>query len=254
MILTINIGNTTTSLGVFDGEKLLVKWKIASDSKDINSYIKKLKEEFEKHHRLVKKIDGVIIGSVVPTLTPLVIEFVKRAKLPNVVVVNEKTILPITLHVDKKEEVGADIIADLIAANDLYSKPSVIIDSGTATTFSVLSSKGEFVGTVIAPGLELMAKSLFENTALLPRIAIEKPKTVIGTNTVGCMQSGVFWGYIGLLEGILKRIKHEYKNAIVIGTGGNITKIARETSQIDTIDENLTLKGLRIIYDLNTSL
>ncbi|HUQ85111.1 MAG TPA: type III pantothenate kinase [Candidatus Limnocylindrales bacterium] len=243
MLIAINIGNTNITGGIFDGSKILEMWKISKNEH----------EELEKKILKFSKIDGVIIASVVPQITPIIKSLIKKLNLPIPIVVNSKLKLPIRISVDNPDKVGADLIANIVAAYDQYKKPVIVLDSGTATTFCLLSQEGEFTGAVIAGGLQSMSKTLSESTALLPKVEIEKPEKIIGKNTVDSMRSGIYYGYIGLVNEILKRIKKEYIDAFIIGTGGNILNVIDELPLVDEYNQSLTLEGLRIIHELNSS-
>lgn len=253
MLLTIDIGNTNIVLGVFDKEKLLKTWRLQTDQEQRSEeYRNKLKQLFAQEHLSSDSIHGVIIGSVVPILTPKFVSLSGQLFSCQTVIVGANSKLPITLAVDNPNEVGADIIANAVAAHEQYpSNDVIVVDFGTATTFDVVTKKGEYVGSVFAPNIKAMATSLTQSAALLPTISVAKPKAVIGKNSVDCIISGIVYGYIGLVEGILHRIKTEYKQAIIIATGGYSNVITGELSSITVTIENLTLEGLCMIYRMN---
>ncbi len=248
MILTVNIGNTNTSFGIFDNSNLLKMWKIKTFDA---SFGEMLEDGFESSNIPNDKIEGIIIGSVVPEITTKICKLLRKMNFPNPIIVNTELKFPIRLKVDNPDEVGSDIIANLVAANRLYPKPLVVLDSGTATTFSLLSDKSEFLGAIIAPGMELMAQSLSKNISLLPEVSLKKPDSLIGHNTIDCIRSGIYRGYIEMVRGLLFQIKKEQKNTKIVGTGGNIGILSKEIEEIDTVDEHITLKGLLQIYNLN---
>lgn len=254
MLLAINIGNSNILLGIFDGVKLVASWRLPTDpAHTVGEYEDVLKKQFFEKKYAFKDTTDVIIGSVVPGLTPTFLELIGKIFSGNPVVVGTGIRLPMKLLVDNPAEVGADIIANVAAAHSIYKGPAIVIDLGTATTFSVVTKRGDFSGMVIAPGLLSMAKGLTQSGALLPEVDVTAPKTIIGTNTVDCMSSGLYYGYIGLVEGLLQRIKSEsaWKDAKAIATGGLSSTFANEIHGIDFTNANLTLEGMRIIFQLN---
>lgn len=244
MLLAINIGNTNITHGIFDEEKLIFSFKTPTK----NRYFGKI---FEEKFRNFHVIDKVVIGSVVPNMTKLVIGELEKLSVPAPLVINSKMNLPIKLDVDYPDKVGIDLIANMVAAQRIYNKDLIIVDSGTATTFCSLSKEGIFGGSIIAIGLEVMSDSLSKNGAQLPQISIEKPGKVIGKNTVEAMQTGIYLGYIDLVDGMIKRLKNKVGDTLIIGTGGNMELIAKDIKGIDIINKDLVLEGLRIIYQLN---
>jgi type III pantothenate kinase len=200
----------------------------------------------------IKAVSAIIISCVVPPmlniLEPLCIKYFNIK--PLIVGPGIKTGMPI--FYDNPKEVGADRIVNAVAAYDKYHKESIIVDFGTATTFDYISPKGEYMGGCIAPGIMISSEALFERASKLPRVEFSKPKTIITKDTVSAMQAGIMFGYAGLVDGIVERMKAEVKtNPLVIATGGLAQIVARETKSIDKIEEMLTLDGLRIIYNLN---
>lgn len=249
MLLAINVGNSNTYFGFFDKKELIASFRISTDSKRNQSEYSALFQKFSSRKAIhFDSITNVVIGSVVPKVTPKIEAFLKQKFPLDPLVVSGNKKLPIKLLVGNPGGVGADIIANLVAANEIYIGKILVIDFGTATTFNLLSEKSSYEGSVIAPGLDLMTNYLSEKTALLPKVSITKPKKVVGKNTVDCMTSGIFYGYIGLVEHIIKNIKKEQGKMKVIATGGNSIVLAREISGIDLVYKNLTLEGLRAIH------
>lgn len=256
MIICIDVGNTNIKYGLFDKDKLVLSFRVATDHKKTSDeYGGQLLSILNNNGIQAEEITGGIISSVVPSLdytlekmSSLYLKFKPLMLEPGL-----KTGL--NLKVDNAREVGADRVLNNVAALLKYKAPLIIVDFGTATTFNVINGKNEFIGGVIAPGIKGSLDSLVNGTAKLPRVEIEKPETVIGKNTVTNMQSGIFYGFSGLVEYIIKRIKRELKcdNVTTIATGGFAEIIANEISSIDYVDKLLTLNGLKYLYDLNTS-
>lgn len=256
MILCLDVGNTNIKYAVFDGDSLKLSFRVASEHKKTSDeYGGQLISILANNGINASEIEGGIISSVVPQLD-YTLERMCRTYLkiqPLMLGPGLKTGL--NLKVDDAKEVGADRVVNNVAAVKKYGYPLIIIDFGTATTFNVIDEKSQFVGGVIAPGIKGSLDSLVNGTAKLPRVEIERPKTVIGRNTVTNMQSGIFFGFAGLVEYIVKKIKREMKaeNIKVIATGGFSEVIADEISCIDEVDKLLTLSGLKYLYDLNSA-
>jgi type III pantothenate kinase len=256
MLLVIDVGNTNTVLGLFDEDSLQHDWRIRTEiDHTIDEYgvlIYNLYQSIRMKAKEIKAVTAIIISCVVPPmlniLEPLCIKYFNIK--PLIVGPGIKTGMPI--FYDNPKEVGADRIVNAVAAYENYHKESIIVDFGTATTFDYVSPKGEYMGGCIAPGIVISSEALFEKASKLPRVEFSKPKTVITKDTISAMQAGIMFGYAGLVDGIVERMKAEVKtNPLVIATGGLAQIVARETKSIDKIEEMLTLDGLRIIYNLN---
>ena len=255
MLLVIDVGNTNTVLGVFEGETLLHHWRVWTDrEKTSDEYGILLRNLYDASDFSSREIKAIIISSVVPPLTPTIMELCERyfGLTPMIVGPGIKT--GISIKMDNPKEVGADRIVNAVAVFVKHQRPAIVVDFGTATTFDYVSSTGDYMGGVIAPGVNISAEALFLQASKLPRIEIVKPSTVIGKNTVAAMQSGLFYGYVAMVEGIIDRIRKEVRlDPLVVATGGLARTIAAESPKIHVIDENLTLDGLRIIYERNLS-
>ena len=253
MLLAIDIGNTNVTFGVFEGEKLRATWRMATDVHQLADEYAALLLNLLHHQGLdTSDIKDIALCSVVP---PLITAFVDLSQgyfhtKPLVLGPGVKT--GVSIRMDNPKEVGTDRIADAAAAHHLYSGPVIIIDLGTATTFGIVSKEGDYIGGIIAPGIGTAAEALFTRTAQLPRIELTHPKRVIGTNTITAIQSGIVYGYTSLVEGMLARIQKELgKKAKVVATGGYASLIAKETKVFDEVNPDLTLIGLRLIYEMN---
>ncbi len=251
MLLVVDVGNTNTVLGVYDGENLLHHWRIFTDrEKTSDEYGILVRNLYDGSHFSSREIRAIIIASVVPPLTPVIVELCRRYFGITPLVVGPGIKTGISVKVDNPMVVGADRIVNAVAAHAKYRKACIVVDFGTATTFDYVSPRGDYMGGVIAPGASISAEALFLQTSKLPRVEIAKPASVVGKNTVAMMQSGIFYGYLALVEGIVDRMIRELRSEpVVIATGGLARTIASETNKIQIIDENLTLEGLRIIYD-----
>ena len=254
MLLAVDIGNTETTLGVFDGEELKATWHLGTVINRTADECASLFISLLRNRGLdTGDIDKIALCSVVPPLTTISEEMFRRyfGISPLVVAAGVKT--GVRICMDNPREVGADRIADAAAAHHLYGGPLIIVDLGTATTFDTVSEKGDYLGGAIAPGIGIAAESMFQRTAMLPRVGMNRPDRVIGTNTIDAMKSGIVFGYAGLVEGMVARIRRELgKRTKVIATGGYAELIAREAKVIDEVNLNLTLIGLRLIYEINS--
>ena len=253
MILVFDVGNTNTVIGVYDGEKLLNHWRIRTNAQRTgDEYGILLRSLLENDKLNIKDIKSVVVSSVVPTLM-MELEWMSRkffACRPLVIGPGVKNGLAIKY--ENPREVGADRVVNAVAAYNKYGGPLIIVDFGTATTFCVVSAKGEYLGGAIAPGIIISTEALVSKAAKLPRVEMQRPRSLIGKNTVSSMQAGIMYGFVGQVEGIITRMKTEIEGEPqVIATGGLAAVIARETDVIDKVDEFLTLDGLRLIYEMN---
>ncbi|HHZ12498.1 MAG TPA: type III pantothenate kinase [Clostridiales bacterium] len=254
MILVIDIGNTNAVLGVYSGLKLVTSWRLTTDRNKTGDELGILVMDLFRYSKVTNRdIKGIIISSVVPTLMDALELMCKKYFGIEPMVVGPGIKTGMNIRVDNPKEVGADRIVNAIAAYEAYGGPLVIIDFGTATTFCAVSAQGEYLGGCISTGIKISTEALFQYAAKLPRIELIKPDHVIGKNTVESMQAGIVYGYIGQVDYIVCRMKKELNapNAKVIATGGLADLIAKESETVDIIDKNLTLEGLRIIYERN---
>ena len=249
MLLAIDLGNTNTVFGVYDAnDQLIMHWRLSTQKeRTVDEYGILLRNLFALEKIDAKKIRRVIIASVVPPLDPVLHEMASSYfSVDPLFVTHENAGIPILY--DDPREVGADRIVNAVAVVHKYGYPAIVVDFGTATTFDAITAAGEYGGGVIAPGIVISAEALYEHAAKLPRIEIQKPARVIGTSTIGSMQSGLFYGYVALVDGIITRMKKELGlNTRVIGTGGQAPFIAQDTKLIETVDPNITLDGLQLV-------
>ncbi len=255
MLLAIEQGNTNTLFAVHDGTNWIAQWRSATEStRTADEYAVWLSQLLSMHGLALKAIDGCIISSVVPQSIFNLRNLSRRYLNAEPLVIGDAGVkLGMTARILKPSEAGADRLVNAIGAHMMYPGDLIVIDSGTATTFDVIAADGAFEGGIIAPGVNLSLQALHEAAAMLPRIAIQKPERVIGKDTVSNMQSGVFWGYIALIEGLVARIKDEWgKPMTVIGTGGVASLFEGATTSIDRFDPDLTIRGLLEIWRRNT--
>jgi type III pantothenate kinase len=253
MLLAVDIGNTNITLGVFEGEEIRAFWRMASEvNKMADEYAALLINLLYYQNLEMSDVNEVSLCSVVPPLTTTFVELSERYFHTTPLVVGAGVRTGVRIRMDNPREVGADRIADAAAAHHLYKGPVIIIDLGTATTFGIVSREGDYIGGIIATGIATAAEALFSRTAQLPRVELTPPKHVIGTNTVAAIQSGIIYGYASLVEGMIARIHKELgEKALVVATGGHAGLIAKETKAIDVVNLDLTLIGLRLIYEMN---
>ncbi|HUP49559.1 MAG TPA: type III pantothenate kinase [Thermoanaerobaculia bacterium] len=252
-LLVVDVGNTNVVLGIYRDEQLVSSWRLAT-ARDRTADEYGILARQLLDGALDGSLDGAIVGSVVPPLNSAMAGMIRQYFGVEPLFVEPGVKTGIAIHVDNPQEVGADRIANCAAAFDRFGGPTVIVDFGTATTFDVVTEKAEYVGGVIAPGLTISAEALFARAARLPRVDIRRPPHVIGTNTVVNMQSGIYFGYLALVDGLLARVKREISGLKrVIATGGHAALFAEDSEHIDEVDPELTLKGLKIIYDRNVT-
>lgn len=250
-LLVIDLGNTNVVLGVWRGEELVRSWRLTTARERTADEYGILARQLVGD-ALHAQLEGAIVASVVPPMNGEMTRMVQHYFGIDPIFVEPGVKTGIAIQVDNPQDVGADRIVNCAAAHHQFGGPTVIVDFGTATTFDVVTEDAKFVGGVIAPGLNISAEALFARAARLPRVDIRKPDHVIGTNTVVNMQSGIYYGYLGLVDGILARIKREVPDLKrVIATGGLAPLFEHESEHIDEIDTELTLKGLKIVYDRN---
>lgn len=257
MLLVIDVGNTNTVLGLFDEDRLLYDWRIRTViGHTVDEYgvlIYNLYHSSRMKDKAMKSVTNIIISCVVPPmlniLEPVCVKYFNIS--PLIVGPEIKTGMPV--FYDNPREIGADRIVNAVAAYNKYRRECIIVDFGTATTFDYVSSRGEYMGGCIAPGIVISSEALFARASKLPRVEFSKPTTVITKDTVSAMQAGIMFGYAGLVDGIVNRMKKEVDaDPVVIATGGLARVLAPETKTIEKIEEMLTLEGLRIIYELNS--
>lgn len=251
MLLVIDIGNTNITVGIYKDDQIIKTFRLTTEyQRTSDDYGLSLLAFLQADNIAVEDIDDVIISSVVPKINYSFNNSIKKYfhKTPLCIGPGIKT--GINIRIDNPSALGADRLVDAVGAFYTYGGPCLIVDFGTATTYDIVSSKGEFIGGVIAPGIGICAHALSSQTAKLPEVEIEKPDKIIAKNTIKSMQAGIVYGYIGQTEYIIKKIKEEYgENLKVISTGGLGRIIANETDLIDVYDVQLTFKGLKIIYD-----
>jgi type III pantothenate kinase len=253
MLLTIDVGNTNTVLGVFRGEELIANWRLTTARQQtVDEYGVLTRNLFTLAGLDRDGIDGVIISSVVPPVNWTLAEMARIYFGQKALFVEAGVKTGMSVLVDNPLEVGADRIVNGVAAFHKFGGPCIVVDFGTAITFDVVSERCEYLGGVIAPGLGISSEALFTRTAKLPRVEIKDPGKVIGTNTVACIQAGLYYGAVDMVDGMLTRIKTEIgKDAVVVATGGQAKLVARGSKLIQHTDEFLMLTGLRIIWSKN---
>ena len=254
MLLAINANNTNTVFAVWDGDRLVGSWRTSTDLKrTADEYVVWLDHLLSLGGLGRATISGTIIASVVPEANFNLVKFCQDYCGSMPLIVGDPGVkLGMNSLVDRPEEVGADRLINTVAAHNRYPGASIVVDLGTATTFDVVDGEGNYRGGVIAPGINLSLHALEEAAAKLPAVPIRATAKVIGTNTVACMQSGIFWGYVGLIEGLVTRIKIEFGAPMrVIVTGGLAPLFENSSKLIDTVDGTLNLWGLRLVYALN---
>jgi type III pantothenate kinase len=253
MLLAIDVGNSKVAFGIFEDSKLKTSLSVATGVHRLADEYASLLFNLLPYHQVTKSdIKEAIMCSVVPPLVPVFQEVCQRYLGIPLLTVGPGVRTGVRIALDNPREVGGDRIVNAAAAYRLYGGPAIVIDMGTATTFDVISKEGDYLGGAIAPGMEMATEALYTRTARLPRIELIRPHNAIGKNTVNAMQSGVIFGYVGLVEGLVARIARELEGkAKVIATGGYADVIARETQVIEEVNRHLTLQGLQLIHELN---
>ncbi len=253
MLLAIDIGNTNITLGLYKGETLGPRWRLSTDNERMPDEYGMLLVNLFRHAGVqAKEVSGIAVASVVPPLTGAFEAVCKEYLGRTPLVVDAGTKTGVRVRYEDPKQVGADRIVDAAAAHRLYGGPACIVDFGTATTFDAISGEGDYLGGAISPGIGIASEALFQRTAKLPKVDLHRPPSAIGKNTVQSLQSGLLFGYVGLVEGMTARFRAELGPTMkVIATGGMAQTIAGETGVIDIIAPWLALDGLRIVHDLN---
>jgi type III pantothenate kinase len=253
MLLAVDVGNTNIVYGIFDGERLVHQFRVESArGRTADEYAVQLRALLEMHGVQPSAVDAGIVACVVPSLNDPMAQLVKQAFGREALFVGPGIRTGMAILIENPREVGADRIADAVAGYDRAKGGVVVVDFGTSTNFDCVTPKGEYLGGVLAPGLQISADALFTRAAKLPRVEIAKPPRVVGKNTVHAMQSGIVYGYVGLVDGIVERILGELGfPCIVIATGGLASLVAPLSRTINEVDDHLTLTGLRILHDRN---
>lgn len=256
-LLAIDVGNTNIVFGIFSGETLQVSWRLSTlPGRTVDELRVAVSRLFSEKGIPLDDIEGVVLASVVPAVTTTVSEMVKIGFKKTVLVVDAGN-AGLTVRYENPAEVGADRLVNGVAALRLFGQPQrtiVVVDFGTATTFDVISGSGEYRGGVICPGVDISAEALFNRAARLPLVSVRKPDTLIGRTTVSSMQSGLFYGYVSMVEGVLDRLRKELQNdqkVWCVATGGLASAVALETTRIDKVCDELTLIGLRCVWECN---
>jgi type III pantothenate kinase len=252
LLLALDVGNTNTTVGVFRGSEILLRWRLTTArNRTVDELGILLRQLCQWAEIAPDDIGGVIVGSVVPPLDGTL-----RAATMNYLHTEPLFVAPgirsgMQLKVETPQELGADRLCNAVAAFEEHGGPCIVVDFGTATTWDVVSARGEFLGGVIAPGLEISAEALFARAAKLPRVELAAPPRVVGKATVDSMQAGILYGYVGLVEGLTRRVLAEVGGGVVVATGGLAKVIARHTTVLEATDDDLTLKGLRLLWERN---
>jgi len=254
MLLAVDVGNTNVTLALFDGERLAADWRVTSHrERTADEMAVELRQLFSLRGFEFDIVDGVVIASVVPNINAALIEMSRRYLSCDPVMVGPGTKTSVKVRYDNPKDVGADRIANALAAFSKYGGPIIVIDFGTAVTYDAINGQGDYLGGAIAPGVEISLNALVSHTAMLRRVEAVAPDTVIGRNTVTSIQSGLVWGFVAQVEGMVERMVAELGgSAKVIATGGQAALVAGLTHVIETIDPLLTLEGLRLIYLQNS--
>ncbi|HEY6122466.1 MAG TPA: type III pantothenate kinase [Pyrinomonadaceae bacterium] len=254
MLLVIDVGNSNTSLGVYHGEELIAHWRLTTNvARTVDEYGVHARNLFELANLDFKAIDAIALTSVVPPLNYTLKKMAEDYFHLSPLFIDHTTNTGLTILYEPPSDVGADRIVDAVAAVKKYGAPCIVVDFGTATTFNAINSLGQYLGGVITPGIVISSEALFVRTAKLPRVDIKRPAKVIGSSTTAAMRSGLYYGYAGLVDGVLQRmiteLGSEYQPPRVIATGGLARLIATASEIIELVDETLTLEGIRLVYE-----
>ncbi|MCB9678455.1 MAG: type III pantothenate kinase [Alphaproteobacteria bacterium] len=253
MLLVIDVGNTNTVLGLMDGLEVKRTFRISTTQRTTDELGVLMLQLFQLGGLGPDDIQGAICSSVVPSVLFTIQKAVRRYLDVELLVVGRKLKTGIRIRTDNPREVGADRIVNSVAALERWGGPIIVVDFGTATTFDCVTAKGDYIGGAIAPGFKISEEALFSKTAQLPRVEVAKPPSAIGSNTIHAMQSGLFWGYVGLVDSLAERCRAELApDARVVATGGMSNLLAAESKTIDEVDAWLTLRGLALLYTRNT--
>ena len=253
MLLAFDIANTNIKIGMFEGDELRANWRISTGVQRMADEYAVMLLNLLRHQGIdFNDIKEGAMSCVVPPLLTTFNELFQRYFKIKPLIVGPGVKTGLRIRMDNPREVGSDLIADAAAALSLYKAPIIVVALGTASAFAIISKEGDYIGGVIAPGIGISAEALYTRTAALPRVELAKPKKAIGTNTQAAMQSGLIYGYAGLIDGIVSRILEELgEKATVVATGGYAAIIAKETKTIDEVNPNLTLIGIKVIHDMN---
>lgn len=254
ILLAVDAGNTNVVIGAYRGSQLIRTWRAATQVDRTEDELAVMIDGLLAREELgIDDIDAMVVGSVVPPITLALTRFADRQLESRALVIGPGVKTGVRLRVDNPSEVGADRIANTLAAYRRYGGPAIVVDFGTSTNFDVVSAEGDFLGGSFAPGVEISAESLFGRASRLFRVPLTPPREAIGKNTADCLRSGIVFGYVGLVEGLIVRIRAELGGSPrIIATGGLAPTIAPLTPAIERVDEDLTLEGLRMLWELNT--
>ncbi|MBN2800375.1 MAG: type III pantothenate kinase [Deltaproteobacteria bacterium] len=254
MLLAIDVGNTHTVLGLLNGREVIHTFRVRTISRTTDETGLCYRKLLDSRGISLDEVEGAIVSSVVPDGLFSIEKAVRLYLHRELMVVGRHLKTGIRIRTDNPREVGADRVVNAVAAVERWGGPVVVVDFGTATTFDCVNRAGEYVGGAISPGLKISEEALFDRTAKLPRVSIERPPRAIGTNTVHAMQSGLYFGYVGLVDGLVDRIVEELGDTPrVVATGGLANLVASESRTIEEVDSHLTLRGLAILYEMNTT-